>query len=61
MLLDLLVDATADEFEQLRAQVRERRCHRPAPGDADYQTPEQVARLKAEREDDERAIYSSRD
>ncbi len=39
-------------IRELQAKVRACKPHVPNPGDPDYLTPEQVARIKAEREAD---------
>jgi len=49
----LLTDVDDPRLVELRRKVREGKPHVPKPGDADYQTPEQIARIKKELDSDE--------
>jgi hypothetical protein len=40
-------------IRELQRQVREAKPHEPKPGDPDYLTPRQVARIKRERKEDQ--------
>lgn len=47
--LDRFIDEWQDaRIRELQELVRTMPPYQPQPGDADYQTPEQVARLRAE-------------
>ena len=50
---DALIDLEDMRIRELQQRVRTVQPHRPKPGDPDYLTPEQVARIKAEREVDD--------
>ncbi len=49
----LLTDIDDPRLVELRRNVQERKPHVPKPGDADYQTPEQIARIKKELDSDD--------
>lgn len=50
---DALPEVEDPRIMELQARVRQATPHVPALGDADYQTPEQIARIVRERQEDE--------
>ncbi len=49
----LLTDLDDPRIQELRERVKNGKPHQPNPGDPDYLTPEQVARILREREEND--------
>lgn len=50
--LERLTEAEDPSLVELRRQLAQVKPYQPKPGDPDYQTPEQIARIKRERAND---------